>query len=260
MGAIDPNLLERRFRVVETSDAGHAILDAFQDSFARYCVIGDRWAPGEYGLLLNKTRFLGDLVDLRGYRSAAARTLEQLLAERPGLLSTFIGGAVLKDFQFCGSRLHRVDLDPQIKTHIDGFLKGYLQTWPRRNELRARVVDVRKLDETRLHTATIAIAGRRVVGIIDRFDDLIADKSRAMVMPDHPRLPPRLSRRFGRKPPANLRRLSRTRVSVSLIKPSEERQCGSRSGFQIARSDADRTGPSNRASRTRRNRARHRER
>lgn len=64
MGMIDLNLLDRRFKVVETRNTGNAILQAFEDSFARYCVIGDRWAPGEHVLLLSRTRFVGDLVDI----------------------------------------------------------------------------------------------------------------------------------------------------------------------------------------------------
>ena len=46
MGMIDLNLLDRRFKVVDTRNTGAAILQAFKDSFARYCVIGDHWAPG----------------------------------------------------------------------------------------------------------------------------------------------------------------------------------------------------------------------
>jgi hypothetical protein len=81
---IDLNLLDRRFKVFETRNTGAAILQAFEDSFARYCVIGDRWAPGEHVLLLSRTRFVGDLVDIGGKQSTLSRTLGTAAGEHTG--------------------------------------------------------------------------------------------------------------------------------------------------------------------------------
>jgi hypothetical protein len=63
--------------------------------FARYCVIGDRWAPGEHVLLLSRTRLLGDLVDIGASSRRSRERCEQLLVNTPALLGTFIAGAVL---------------------------------------------------------------------------------------------------------------------------------------------------------------------
>jgi hypothetical protein len=80
-----------------------------------------------------------------------------------------------------------VDLSPEVETHIEEYLKSYLRTWPRLNELRAEVVDVNALDPARLRINAVAIAGSRVVGILDLFDTGVADRSRGgLVMPASP--------------------------------------------------------------------------
>src|ERR1700732_476238 len=126
---IDLNLLDRRFKVVETRNAGAAILQAFEDPFARYCVIGDRWAPGEHVLLLSRTRLLGDLVDIGASSRRSRERWAQLLVNTPALLVTFIAGAVLNYLP--SSRWESpmpVDLSPEVETHIEEFLKSYLRT------------------------------------------------------------------------------------------------------------------------------------
>src|SRR5262249_5929482 len=153
MGVIDPNLLERRFRVYPAKYASNAILDAFEDSFARYLVISDRWAPGEYGLLLSRARFVADLVDIAGVDRSGRTYWEGVLSNMPAMLGTFIAGAVLKDLPRARLEpLIPIDLNPDTESHIKEFLSEYLQTWPRRNELRAEMIDVNALDENRLRT------------------------------------------------------------------------------------------------------------
>src|SRR5262249_6174233 len=128
MGVIDPNLLERRFRIYQAKQASEAILDAFEDSFARYLVIADRWAPGEYGLLLSRTRFVADLVDIAGVDRAGRKYWEGVLTNMPALFGTFIASAVLRDLPV--DRLETlipIDLNADIESHIKSFLEDYLQ-------------------------------------------------------------------------------------------------------------------------------------
>ena len=64
MDQLYPDFLDQSFGIVHKNDAGAGVLRVFEDSSARYCVIADRWQPGDSGLIVNRTRLVHDLVDL----------------------------------------------------------------------------------------------------------------------------------------------------------------------------------------------------
>src|ERR1700693_3092017 len=140
---IDPKLLDRNFTVVQSSDAGAGIVRAFENSPAMYCVIGDRWTPGDYALLLSRPRFIGDLVDLAFSERQWREHWHLLLMRSPKLLSTFIAGGLLKELkelpQFKLDTAASFDLSAQVKRNVNEYLADYLQSWPRRSDLPWRI-------------------------------------------------------------------------------------------------------------------------
>ena len=127
------------------------------------------------------THFVGNFVDIADVDRLGRKYWEGVLTNMPAMLGTFIAGVVRKDLPVTRLEpLIPIDLSADIESHIE-IPRGRPATWPRRNELRVEMIDLNAVDEKRLHTQqAIAVAGSRVVGILDLFDTFSVEKSRGV--------------------------------------------------------------------------------
>lgn len=184
MDQFDPDFLDRRFSLVHKDEAGAGLLRVFEDSSARYCVIADRWQPGDSGLIVNRTRLVHDLVDLSSLDAPARRWWEELLEASPSLLSTFIAGSVLDDLpQLDLEASTRSELGADVQRRVQEYLDTYLNDWRRKQEMRADVVDVVDLTHGRPHSSAIAVDGITIVGVIDLYGTDQDDAVRSGAIP-----------------------------------------------------------------------------
>jgi CHAT domain-containing protein len=163
----DASLLDRDFVVVGTANAAARVVKAFEQSQRHFYVVGDHLSPGEQGLLLDRPRLIKDLVDDSGLRKAQRADWEQVLKNRPALLTAFIAGHVLDVFD-------KIEPDDNMRVAVDAVTGGqvtmhvanYLADWRRLGDLRANVVEVAKIAGTPQSHGTIAVEKGYVVGVL----------------------------------------------------------------------------------------------
>lgn len=190
-----PDFLDRGFSIVQKNDAGAGVLRVFGGSSTRYCVIADRWQPGDSGLIVNRTRLVRDLVDRSSLDAPSRRRWEEELEESPLLLGTFIAGGVLNLPQFELQTPRRVVLDVDVQRSVQEYLDEYLNDWRRKQEMRAQVVNLVDLTRGRPRSNAIAVEDMIIVGVVDLYEKTEGNAVRGMA-PDptpepfvaHPRI------------------------------------------------------------------------
>jgi hypothetical protein len=161
---IESGLLDHRFELVGTREAGERIAGAFAKPDVRFTIVGERWQPGHPALLIERQTFMEDLVRA-AFNEDSAEWKEWLeaLGHEPGLLPTFIAGGVLKE-------LTQVNLDPGAarlvrlsrpqQRSVAGYLRGYLAGVP-----KTPIIDVTNVSAVQLKSPGIAVAAGKVLGV-----------------------------------------------------------------------------------------------